>query len=215
MDHDFWLQRWREGRIGFHQQDISPQLRQHWPALGLVAASRVFVPLAGKSSDLLWLAGLGHRVLGVELSPLAVEQFFADNGLEPVVHASGIGQHYVAGPIELICGDAFALDAAQLADCDAVYDRAALVALPAEMRKSYAQELYARLPAACQGLLIALEHPGPMRAGPPFSVDETQMRQLFEPAWRVDRLERCRAIGADQAATTVYRLQHLEAGQGG
>lgn len=92
----------------------------------------MFVPLAGKSVDMLWLASQGHRVLGVELSPLAVEQFFAGHALEPEVVQSRYGTHYRAGDIELICGDVFALDAAALDDCAAVYDRAALVALPAE-----------------------------------------------------------------------------------
>jgi thiopurine S-methyltransferase len=122
MDPEFWHQRWREDRIGFHQDRPMPLLLEYWPQVAPAAGSRVFVPLAGKSLDLAWLAAQGYRVLGVELSPLAVAQFFAEQGLTPQIHESRYGQHYRAGDIELICGDVFALDAEVLANCAAVYD---------------------------------------------------------------------------------------------
>jgi hypothetical protein len=134
MEPEFWQQRWHEGRIGFHQEDVTPLLQQYWDKVGVAAGGQVFVPLAGKSLDLLWLAAHGHRVLGVELSQVAVEQFFAGQRLQPAQRASRYGIHYVAGEIELICGDAFMLDADALANCTGVYDRAALIALPPQMR---------------------------------------------------------------------------------
>src|SRR5690606_29941819 len=137
MDAQFWLDRWREGRTNFHQARVAPPLQKYWPALGLAPGSLVLVPLAGKSLDMLWLARQGLRVLGVELSPRAVEQCFAENGLRPQVRDSAQGRHYAAGDIELICGDIFDLDDATLAACAGVYDRAALVALPADMRGRY------------------------------------------------------------------------------
>src|SRR3546814_9161362 len=114
-----------------------------------------------------WLAARWHRVLGVELSPLAVGQFFDENGLAPTKRESPLGTHFTAGPIEIICGDAFALDAQTLADCAAVYDRAALIALPRPMRDVYVGELHARLPVGCRGLLVTLEYPPDEKAGPP------------------------------------------------
>ncbi|HOV18708.1 thiopurine S-methyltransferase [Ottowia sp.] len=216
MEHDFWLQRWREGQTGFHQARVLPLLQKHWPALGVAPGGRVFVPLAGKSLDMLWLAEQGHRVLGVELSPLAVEQFFAEHHLTPAVHASRYGTHHVAGPIELICGDAFGLDEAVLADCVGVYDRAALIALPPELRARYAGELQARLPAGCRGLLLTLEYPQQQMPGPPFSVAESEVVQRYAPAWQVQRLE-CRDIlaqephfaarGLTALSTVVFRLE--------
>ena len=110
MDADFWQQRWREGRIGFHQDRPTPLLEQYWDAVGVAHGARVLVPLCGKSLDLAWLAARGHEVLGVELSRLAIEQFFAEHALTPSVHETANGRHSVAGPIELIEGDAFALD---------------------------------------------------------------------------------------------------------
>ena len=216
MDHEFWQQRWREGRIGFHQERVMPLLEKHWPALALPRGSRVFVPLAGKSLDMLWLAAQGYRVLGVELSPLAVAQFLAENQLVAQVHESRCGTHHVAGAIELICGDAFALDAAVLADCSGVYDRAALIALPQDLRTRYVGEVYARLPAGCRGLLITLEYPPHEKQGPPFPVEEAEVHRLHASRWAVELLERRDILAAQPGfvaegvtalSTAVYRLQ--------
>ncbi|MEN1944914.1 thiopurine S-methyltransferase [Luteimonas sp. MJ293] len=216
MEPDFWHERWQAGRIGFHQDRPLPLLCKHWPALELAPDSRVFVPLCGKSVDMAWLAERGHRVLGVELSEVAVRQFFDDCGLAPATHDSRFGIHYSAGPFELICGDAFALDEAALADCAAVYDRAALIALPPEMRARYADTLWRRLPAGCDGLLITLEYPQEQKNGPPFSVIEAEVRQLLEPEWDVSVLERrdilanedrFREAGVTALNTTVYRTR--------
>lgn len=220
MEHDFWLQRWREGRVGFHQATVSPLLQRHWPNLGLAAGSRVFVPLAGKSLDMIWLAELGHPILGVELSPLAVQQFFADNRLHPTVHQSRHGTHHVAGPIEIICGDVFGLDAQVLADCGGVYDRAALIALPAVMRKPYVNKVYGRLPVGCRGLLLTLEYDQDDMDGPPFSVPEHEVREHFVPLHKVELLERqgvpekksdLAARGLTRMATAAYRLHRQPA----
>ncbi|MEQ7415562.1 thiopurine S-methyltransferase [Xanthomonas campestris pv. campestris] len=216
MDTEFWIQRWQAGQTGFHQDEVMPLLQKHWPAVQAPPAGRVLVPLCGKSLDMHWLAAQGHHVLGVELSPLAVTQFFAAAGIEPRRHTSSMGEHFVAGPIEIICGDAFALDAQVLADCSAVYDRAALVALPADLRQQYLSTIYARLPAKCRGLLITLEYPQAEKAGPPFSVDAAEVHGLFDAHWHVQLLEqrdildqepRFRADGVTTLATGVYRLQ--------
>lgn len=216
MEAEFWQQRWRERQIGFHQERPSPLLLKHWPSLGLASASRVFVPLAGKTLDMAWFASQGHRVLGVELSQIAVEEFFAEHGLSPAVETTRYGRHYRADAIELICGDAFALNAELLADCAAVFDRAALIALPPPLRERYAGELYPRLPAGCRGLLITLEYPQHEKQGPPFSVVEQEVHRLYSPDWRLRTLER-RDILAQQPAfvadgvtaldTVVYALE--------
>lgn len=216
MQPEFWLERWREGRIGFHREDVMPLLVQHWPALAAPAGGRVFVPLAGKSLDMIWLAAQGHPVLGAELSPLAVQQFFEENGLHPQVADTPAGQLHAVDGIALMLGDVFALDAATLATCDAVYDRAALIALPPELRARYADEVYGRLPIGCLGLLITLEYPQPEKNGPPFSVGEAEVHRLFAKRWDIERLERrdilaneagFRAEGVTALHTAVYRLR--------
>ena len=162
-----------------------------------------------------WFAAQGYRVLGVELSQLAVDAFFAEHGLVPEVETTRYGVHHRAGGIELIRGDAFALDADLLRDCDAVFDRAALIALPPAMRQRYVGELYARLPQGCRGMLITLEYPQADRDGPPFSVPQDEVEALYAREWDIVRIDR-RPIPADHPGfvsgasvlhTAVYALQ--------
>ena len=216
MESEFWLQRWQAGQIGFHRDDVMPLLETHWPALQLPHGSRVLVPLAGKSLDMHWLAAKGHRVLGVELSPLAVQQFFDEAGLQPRRHQSQYGEHDIAGPVEIILGDAFGLDAALLADVAGVYDRAALIALSPALRRRYLDTVYAGLPGGCQGLLITLEYPQHEKAGPPFSVEADEVASLFGAPWHAASVERCeildqepgfRAEGVSALGTVVYQLR--------
>ena len=215
MHPEFWHQRWADNQIGFHQDTPTPLLLKHWLALDIPAGAQVFVPLAGKSLDMAWFAAQGYRVLGVELSQLAIEQFFVENGLQPDIRESKYGRHYSANGIELICGDAFALDAQALHDCVAVFDRAALIALPPELRQRYAREVYAKLPADCRGLLITLEYPQAERDGPPFSVLQDEVLPLYSADWDIELLER-RPIppehpgyvaGVSQLDTAVYVLR--------
>lgn len=216
MDSEFWQARWREGRIGFHQDQPTPPLLKHWSALALPVGSTVFVPLAGKTIDMAWLAAQGHRVLGVELSQIAVDAFFAEHGLHPEHHTSQYGVHHIAGNIELICGDAFALDRDVLLECAGVFDRAALIALPPDMQRRYVSELYSRLSADCRGLLVTLEYPQHEKNGPPFSIDADAVRALYAADWRIDALDRqdilatqpvFQAEGVTRLQAAAYRLE--------
>lgn len=215
MEQEFWRQRWREGRIGFHRADVMPWLQKHWPALALPEDSRVLVPLCGKTLDMPWLAAQGHRVLGVELSDLAIEQFLAENHLSAQTQTSPQGILFDAGPIQLLQGDAFTLDDATLATCTGIYDRAAMIALPPDLRQRYFETVYARLPVGTRGLLITLEYPQQEKSGPPFAVTETEIRERFADAWRVDCLERRDILahepgfGTSTLETVVYRLERL------
>ena len=219
MQAEFWLQRWREGRTGFHRDTVMPLLARHWSSLALPEQSRVFVPLAGKSQDLLWLAAQGHRVLGVELSPLAVGQFFDEQRVQPAIHESAAGRHFVAGPIELICGDVFDLDAATLSGCSGVYDRAALIALPVDMRRRYAAHRSGVLPARSRMLLITVDYAQAEMEGPPFSVGAEEVAALYADPWQITRLGRCDILadepkfsesGVSALHSDVWRLQRSE-----
>lgn len=220
MDEEFWLQIWREGRIPFHLGMPAPALVRHWPALALPAGSRVLVPLCGKSHDLLWLRERGHRVLGVEIAPLAVQQFFDENGLRPEIRETPAGRHHEVDRLAVIEGDIFALDERTIAGCDAVYDRGALIALPAPMRRRYALHIYAHLGAGCRGLLLTLEYPQAEMAGPPFSVDEHEVRALLGAGFEIDTLAHADALAAhaefkDKGLSTlqsaVYALRRRSA----
>ena len=218
MDASFWLDCWREGRTGFHRTEVMPLLERHWPTLQVPRGSRVLVPLAGKTLDMAWLAAQGLRVLGVELSPLAVQAFFAEHRLEPRRRRSSCGEHYVAGDIEIIQGNVFDLDAATLAGCTAVYDRAALIALPPAMRQQYAHAVYGRLPPACRGLLITLDYPSGDMEGPPFPVSPAEVGRLYGAGWEITPLEHrdilaeqpgLAARGLSALATDVFRLDRV------
>ena len=188
MKHDFWHQRWSEGRIGFHQADFNPYLKKYWQLLSLAGDDRVFVPLCGKSKDMLWLREQGHEVLGVELNSSACGAFFAENEAEPEFsQRPGFVVRSVDG-VQLLCGDFFSLNAEDLRDVSAVYDRAALIALPPEMRVQYVEYLAQILPRGVQILLITLEFEG--EGGPPFSVQGTEVERLFGVAFEIECLER-------------------------
>lgn len=189
MEPSFWHDKWERRDLGFHQSEINPLLQRHWPRLGLAAGAGVFVPLAGKSLDLRWLAAQGHPVLGVELSETACTEFFTDNGLPFERSHDGPFERFRGAGIELLCGDFFALQAAHLAGVAAIYDRAALIALPPPMRRRYVAHLQALCPPL-PTLLITLDYEQAERDGPPFSVPESEVRALYEPHWPVRCVER-------------------------
>lgn len=219
MEAEFWQERWREGRIGFHQTRITPLLQKFWPSLNLPAGSTVLVPLCGKSLDMIWLAEQGHRVLGVELAELAIQQFFTENSLPAATRRSDIGVHYVSGNIEIICGDIFDLDAATLRKCVGAYDRAALVALPPDMRPRYVDHVYGQLADDYQGLLLTLDYPQEELDGPPFSVADEEVQRLYSPhskATAIDRRDildkdpKFQSQGVTRLDTVVYRLERRD-----
>lgn len=197
MEPEFWLQRWREGATGFHMSRVTPLLPKYWPSLQLPRDAKVLVPLCGKSLDMIWLASQGHQVLGVELSPIAVEQFFTENGLTPIERNTPMGRHYVAGSIEIICGDIFHVDTATLASCTGAYDRAALVALPSAMRSRYVRHVYGGLAGGFRGLLLTLEYEQERMDGPPFSVAADEVRALFAAYAATTEVDRRDIIGKE------------------
>ncbi|WP_271407858.1 thiopurine S-methyltransferase [Pseudomonas sp. Q1-7] len=190
MDEQFWQARWAESQIGFHQHEVNPYLQRYWPRLGLPQGARVLVPLCGKTLDMVWLVGQGHRVLGIELAERAVQDFFAEQALIPEVTQQGALRRYSVGAIEILQGDFFALGAADVADCHALYDRAAIIALPPAMRDDYVSHLERILPKPCEGLMVTLDYEQTRLDGPPFSVSEAEVRQRLEAGWEVELLER-------------------------
>jgi len=216
MTPDFWRQRWQNGEIGWHSEEINRHLTEHWPRLGAPAGSRVLVPLCGKTRDLLWLAAQGHRVLGVEISPLAIDQFIAENGLTAVRRDEPGFQRVSVDEIELLVGDFFDLTASHLDGVSAVYDRASLIALPPAMRPGYAARLTDLLPSGSLSLLITLDYDQRQMSGPPFAVSKAEVLELFASAFDVTSLAavevlaehpRFRARGLDGLTEQVYRLR--------
>lgn len=193
MEPKFWQERWARNQIGFHLPEVNPYLQRHWPPLA--EGAKVLVPLCGKSLDLMWLAGQGLRVVGVELSEQAVEAFFSEQNLTPRITERGMFKVYQADSIEIWCGDFFALGAEVLADCAAFYDRAALIALPPLMRAQYADHLNTWLPSGCEGLLITLDYEQVQKAGPPFAVTDDEVQLLLGEHWTLQVLQEQDILG--------------------
>lgn len=188
MDHEFWQQRWELNEIGFHNDAVHPSLEKFWPLLAKTPQDSVLVPLCGKSKDMLWLARRGHQVIGVELSPIAVAAFFSENQLEPAVMQKGGFNISESSGVELWRGDYFALPENQLSGIGKVYDRAALVALPTDMRRNYVEKLRGLLPSGAKILLITLEYDQAEMSGPPFRVDREEIEQLYGGWCEIDNL---------------------------
>lgn len=201
MDPSFWLERWARQEIGFHQAAPHKALARLWPRLALPRGARVFVPLAGKSLDMIWLAAQGHEVVGIELAPEAVRAFAAENG--PVER------------VDLRQGDLFELDAAALGPIQGVFDRGSLVALPPDLRRRYAAQLAALSPTGTRTLLVSMEYDQSRMKGPPHAVHETEVHELFgathsiellDRDHQLDDLPRFRQRGVDSMAEANYLL---------
>ena len=217
MHTDFWLERWQQNQIGFHEQEVNAHLHKFWESLNIPSNSTIFVPLCGKSRDILWLLSLGYHVVGVEISPLAVENFFAENKLEAIMSDCGAFRLWEADGLSIYQGNFFDLTCTHLSDCNAIYDRAALVALPEEMRQEYAQHLKNIIPKLTHTLLVTLEYTQHEMPGPPFSVDENEVHHLFADTFAIDLLakedslqhnENFRQRGLSSLVEKVYRLSN-------
>lgn len=219
MQPEFWHSRWETQQIGFHQATINPRLQAFWHTLALPAGSRAFVPLCGKSRDMLWLLEQGHRVLGVELSPIAVEAFFTENNLNPNRSQHREFARWEQDEVCILCGDFFALTPQDLADVVAVYDRAALIALPPDLRIQYAQHMTRLLRVGTKVLLTTIEYPQALVSGPPFSVEAQEVYRLYEANFSIECLQRQDVLAGNprflqNGITTVsevtYRLERRE-----
>lgn len=218
MDEGFWQQRWARNEIGFHLKEVNPYLQRYWPTLPSNTGARVLVPLCGKSLDMAWLADQGFSVLGVELSERAVEDFFSERQLIADVTIQGAFKIYRSGALEIRCGDFFALSREDVANCQLLYDRAALIALPEAMRARYVAHLGRILLSGCQGLLITLDYDQAQMAGPPFAVGDAEVQQSLGPDWRIEQLERVDVLngnwkylqrGLTRLDELCYRLERV------
>jgi thiopurine S-methyltransferase len=157
MSNQRWQQMWKDNQIAFHQSDITPLLLQHFLTLKLNTPSRILVPLCGKSIDMAWLTTLGHHVVGIELSPIAIKAYFSERGVKPKKDRIGKFIRWRHGDCELWCGDVFDLTTINLMRDHLVYDNAALTCFPQAIRQSYVDHFHRCLPPRCQILLATTE----------------------------------------------------------
>ncbi len=188
MDRQFWHDRWRENRIGFHEGRANELMTRHIATVCPTPGARIFVPLCGKSRDIGWLLSRGYHVVGVELSGTAIDQLFDELGVTPEIIDLGAFKSYRAEGIEIFVGDIFDLDAARLGPVDASYDRAALVALPNGMRQRYAIHL-AEITCNAPILQINFEYDQTLMDGPPFSIPAEMLQALHGARYTIAQLE--------------------------
>ncbi len=188
MNVDFWNQKWVKNEIGFHESSPNPLLVAYFKELKLVENSRIFLPLCGKTLDIAWLLSKGYRVAGAELSKLAIEQLFEGLGVEPEITEHGNVSLYSAKNIDIFVGDIFDLSRELIGRVDAIYDRAALVALPEEMRKKYTKHLL-EITGIAEQLLITFEYDPSLMGGPPFSLNSEEVNQHYKGAYALTLLE--------------------------
>ena len=208
MDPDFWRERWAKNEIAFHEGKPNARLVAHLSALKLQPGARIFVPLCGKTRDIGWLLAQGFSVVGAELSDLAVTDLFADLGVTPERTDAGALVHFSAPQLDIFEGDVFALTRELLGDVDAIYDRAALVALPPEMRARYSAHLRA-LTNEAPHLLITYAYDETLMSGPPFCVPEDEVRRHYEGAYDVSILNRAPVEGGLRGKTPATETTWL------
>lgn len=184
MNNDSWLARWQQKQIGFHEATPHPLLVDCLPVLKLAADSIVFVPLCGASVDMYYLFVHGYQVIGCELSDIACRQFFTEHHLAYTVESVATFQCYQSENIKIFCGDMFQLTSTIIGKINAIYDRAALIALAVNQRQAYIQKLSELLPSLNM-LLVSLTHDSD--GGPPYSIDDKTLHQLF-PDQMIDQL---------------------------
>ena len=218
MQPDFWLDRWRTAQIGFHQAAVDRHLQAYWPLLKLPANSPVFVPLCGKSLDLMWLRERGHSVKGVELSPVALEAFVMEHGIPARRRVLKGFDVYEADGLTLFRGDYFKLAAALVGSVSAVYDRAALISWTPEARAAYVNHLTLLTSPGTQTLLIAVEFPAEQMQGPPFPLTRDAIETLYAGHYSIEELARhdildleprLKARGLTELREVCYRMTRL------
>lgn len=215
MDIGFWNQKWSNNETGFHLQRVNPHLTRHWNSAGVTKGSTVFVPMCGKSLDMLWLSSQGYDVVAVECSELAIQQFMSENRLNYRQSKYKGFKVYTSTNIRILQGDYFLLSQQLMEGVSAIYDRASLVAMSPDLRQAYVDKLVEILPGKTKSLLITLEYDQRLMAGPPFSVSKDNVYSLFNDQYKIIQLEssdileqeqRFRQRGLDYLTETIYLL---------
>ncbi len=214
MEIDFWEQRWSQNQIAFHLSAVNPCLVKFWSSLNVQSGSQVFVPLCGKSLDLSWFSAQQYSVLGIECSEQAIVDFFGEKSFS-ITKKSDDFKVFSTENIKILQGDFFALKESDLKSVSAVYDRASIVAMPEESRQKYVNLLSSILPANVEILLITLEYNQSLMAGPPFSVSQDEVFNLYKSSFNVELLDRQDVLGEyekfkqrglDYLTESVYRI---------
>ena len=216
MHPDQWLDRWKQNHIGFHASTVNPHLCRYLPEFNLNSGDTIFLPLCGKTHDIAWLAQQGFKVVGIELSQIAIESFFTEHNLQYQQFESERFMLRVSGNISLIQGDYFDLQAEDLSACKMVYDKASLIAIDEANRSRYCAHMLSITPKDTDQLLITLDYDQVEMEGPPFAVSTPEVSAHYASDYSINVLEqddivderpRWREKGLTALTETVYRLE--------
>jgi thiopurine S-methyltransferase len=178
-----WKTRWEQGMTGWHNQNVNQNLQNHANILFENTESpRVLIPLCGKSLDIIWLEAQSASVIGIEFVQKAIEEFYQEQDSTPHIEVINKLPHHSVGGITLICADIFEATPARIGQFDAIYDRAALVALPLEKRQEYADHCLALLNSGGTILLITYNTHRSETLGPPFPIKDGVIPTLYKNA---------------------------------
>lgn len=194
QNQDDWRKRWREERLGFHQEEVNQNLQAFMDQVAPGPSSRVLVPLAGKTKDIPWLASRGYSVVSVELVESAVEAMFTENGLPFARTELEAFVRFEAENIVAYAGDYFRLTREHVGDIQWVFDRASYIALPEPLRVEYATHLRELMPPDARSLLVTIAYDQPSMTGPPYSCSHHDVRSRFARGFSVEHLETKEAL---------------------
>ena len=194
MNPEFWHSKWEKNEIAFHQKDVNQLLASNIERLFLEKGDRIFVPLCGKTLDIPWLVSKGYKVAGCELVESAVQQLFEELNITPTISNTGAIKIYSPENIDILIGNIFDLDKSVLGSVNAIYDRAALVALPHDIREKYTQHLVSITGNAKQ-LLIVFEYDQRELEGPPFSISSEEIEEHYSKYYTLSSPQRIEVKG--------------------
>jgi len=213
-----WLEFWANNETNWHSDVVTQELEKYLGLLKLESGDTVFVPLCGKSLDMIYMLNRGFSVIGVEVSEIGIKQFFHENGLDFTISQVGEFNLYSAKNIEIYCGDFFSLTSKHLCGVKAVFDRKSLIALDRNLRQKYVKHLNDIISLGVRILLITLHYPKHQMSGPPFSVDKSEVESLFSMAFNYQELKPFQDIenglklarsGVDYIENAAYCLQKV------
>ena len=213
-----WLEFWANNETDWHSDVVTQELEKYLGLLKLESGDTVFIPLCGKSLDMIYMLNRGFSVIGVEVSEIGIKQFFHENGLDFTISQVGEFDLYSAKNIEIYCGDFFSLTSKHLCGVKAVFDRKSLIALDRNLRQKYVKHLNDIISLGVRILLITLHYPTHQMSGPPFSVDKSEVESLFSMAFNYQELKSFQDIengsklarsGVDYIKNAAYCLQKV------
>jgi thiopurine S-methyltransferase len=188
MKKEFWLSIWEDNIINFHKEDVNPGLVKYFHNLNLQKEDTILIPLCGKTKDIKFFLSQGYKVIGIELSEIAIDQLFEELKLTPQITQLKDFKLYKYENLEVYIGDIFKVTRKDLGPVNAIYDRAALVALPPQMRNQYTAHL-TNITNKAQQLIIVVEYNQNDIAGPPFSISSEELKGHYESDYKIKRVE--------------------------